>query len=673
MYIKKIKIKNYRNFNDFEMEFNDGLNVIIGANNSGKTGLIHAIRLLSSPSDININDFNKNNLINYKEKYIDEAPSIRIEYDIQHEIFEEDTTDESILKLLPFLGMEKMAESRISTEKDTKYNIFATIQATFCLDSKFTEEYKKEFQDISNFDDYFLMLNRYINDHYLWIYTNGKTETNIDSKLAKKIFDIQYINAERTGTDVAIEIKKDISSLLKDSEKKREYDSLISELNDNLKELLEPSITKMSNLFNYEKNEIGLEKGNISITSQINSKLSAEDSYITEVKDTKFNYNLPLVYNGLGYNNLVNIYMSIKLSDVKKGKDFKILCLEEPEAHLHPAMQYKLFKFISNLNKSNKLNQQVFVTTHSSNITAVSGLDSMYIIQYDRQGEVSDCFQQSLKHQLTDKDDSTFKSDAKNHLNKFLDVTRSDMLFADKIILVEGIAEKILLPIFMEKLGYPYEDEHISIVEIGGKHFEYFIEVFNGNPVKKKILCITDNDFKWFNDDGENCLFKEYLEYEAPHLKKLISRYKFNEFKIVTQIKGGSTFEDELFIENFKNEDIVSSLFGLPLSDTMKEFCKNNGFSINDWIKNKELIDGRSIKLISKYLDCYKKKIELDPENQEFYEKLIFSKLFLHYASNKKGDVALSLITDKNFFDDNDISKLIVPGYIMEGLEWLNQ
>ncbi len=106
MFIKKIKIKNYRNFNDFEMEFNDGLNVIIGANNSGKTGLIRAIRLLSSPSDININDFNKNNLINYKEKYIDEAPSIRIEYDIQHEIFEEDTTDESILKLLPFLGME---------------------------------------------------------------------------------------------------------------------------------------------------------------------------------------------------------------------------------------------------------------------------------------------------------------------------------------------------------------------------------------------------------------------------------------------------------------------------------------------------------------------------------------------------------------------------------------
>lgn len=70
------------------------------------------------------------------------------------------------------------------------------------------------------------------------------------------------------------------------------------------------------------------------------------------------------------------------------------------------------------------------------------------------------------------------KQAAKEHLAKFLDVTRSDMLFADKVILVEGIAEKLLLPEFMEKCGCAYEDEHISIVEIGGKHFEHFVKNF---------------------------------------------------------------------------------------------------------------------------------------------------------------------------------------------------
>ena len=63
MYISKIHIQNYRNFNNFVMNFQKGLNVIIGANNSGKTGLLYAIKLLNSPSDVSVEDFNKNNLL----------------------------------------------------------------------------------------------------------------------------------------------------------------------------------------------------------------------------------------------------------------------------------------------------------------------------------------------------------------------------------------------------------------------------------------------------------------------------------------------------------------------------------------------------------------------------------------------------------------------------------
>lgn len=58
---------------------------------------------------------------------------------------------------------------------------------------------------------------------------------------------------------------------------------------------------------------------------------------------------MPIDHNGLGYNNLINIYMLIKLKELRVGKDFRILCLEEPEAHLHHAMQYKLFKYLKNL------------------------------------------------------------------------------------------------------------------------------------------------------------------------------------------------------------------------------------------------------------------------------------------------------------------------------------
>src|SRR5699024_10601428 len=106
-----------------------------------------------------------------------------------------------------------------------------------------------------------------------------------------------------------------------------------------------------------------------------------------------------------------------------------------------------------------------------------------------------------------------------------------------KVILVEGIAEKLLMPLFMELCGCPYEDEHISIVEIGGKHFGYFVELFNGNAVKKKVLCITDNDFEWINF-GEDGKLKSDADYEAhvpTHITDLKTQFLIDNLHISTQ------------------------------------------------------------------------------------------------------------------------------------------
>ena len=476
MYINKIHIQNYRNYNDFTMNFHKGLNVIIGSNNSGKTGLLYAIYLLKYPSTVSVDDFNKNNLLKYTELYADNPPEIVIEYYISHRIAEDDTNDESIIRLLPFLGIKEFEENR--TEKDGKveYNIAAKIKAVFSLDVKYLDDYKKEFKLTNNFDEYFMMLNRFVEKHYSWSYTNGITDTKTEQKMATSVFDIRLIEAERTNEEVRKETKREIDTFMKDSEHAAELDALKKDVSNDLKKILSDSITKLSELFEREDNEIGLKKGNVSIFSDIKAQFSVSDAYVTEVKDTKSGFVIPLQYNGLGYNNLINIYMLIKLTEVQKGRDFKILCLEEPEAHLHPAMQYKLFKYLKNLDKNNELNQQIFVTTHSSNISAVAGIDNMFMLSYERSDEHSDCCQQSLDEQFKDSDGKTEKKDAKLHLTKFLDVTRSDMLFADKVILVEGIAEKLLMPLFMDACGCSYEDEHISIVEIGGKHFEHFVE-----------------------------------------------------------------------------------------------------------------------------------------------------------------------------------------------------
>ena len=83
---------------------------------------------------------------------------------------------------------------------------------------------------------------------------------------------------------------------------------------------MDPSISKLSALFKNENNAIELKKGNVSFESTIRANFSLADSYITEVIDTKAGYTLPLQHNGLGYNNLINIYMLIKLKRYRKGK-----------------------------------------------------------------------------------------------------------------------------------------------------------------------------------------------------------------------------------------------------------------------------------------------------------------------------------------------------------------
>lgn len=666
MHISKVTIKNYRNFADFSMDFKKGLNVIIGSNNSGKTGLLYAIGMLNKPEIASVHDFNKNVIAQFATKFQEDAPEIVFEFEIRHEISEDNTEDESIVKLVPFLGLETIASTRkeAGEEKSVIYEIFAVVRMAFTLDVKALNDYRRDVKDINKLDDYVALLERNLGN-YKWTFTNGTSEAESDKKTASGIFDIHFIGAERTSADVADELKREIKKISVDQSNALEVQKLKQALAHDIRKILDPTLERMTSLFKGENNEIGLNSGNVSIYHNIRPDIHIADAYITDVRDTKGNYVLPIEYNGLGYNNLINIYMLIKLNEVKIGKDFRILCLEEPEAHLHPAAQYKLFKFLKKLDETDKLNQQIFVTTHSSNISAVAGIDNMFMIDYVRNEGVSDCCQQSLELHFRD------KLEAKNHLTKFLDVTRSDMLFADKVILVEGITEKLLLPLFMERCGYAYEDESISIVEIGGKHFEHFIELFNKNAVQKKVLCITDRDFEWIKKEDDKRTLAKYEEYtksEMPHIKKLTEKFAIPNFLIETQSIGGRTFEDELFLTNLIADKIddgkrAIELLEIVATDTVLKLIESHSLDFDKWDSNRPSANNS---VVSSYLDIFHDAIIGDKDNTDTYRRLFFAELFLYYASTNKGNVALNILTN-----DSLVATISVPQYIQEGLEWL--
>lgn len=662
MYIKNIEIENYRNFNNFRMEFHDGLNVIVGANNCGKTGLLKAIHLISCPEDICADDFNKNNIKqNYASKYKEAPPEITIKYLIEHDISEDNTEDESITKLLSFIGMDKINESKSASSDSIQYTITACVKMRYSLNAKEVGRYLEEAKKITTFDEYYDMLKFFVK-HYSWHYTNGMSEFEIDKKEATNIFKVDFIEAERNSGTVYKETKGEIDRFLKADENVASIQQFQQDLSSEMKKLIKQVLANIQSLIDNERNAIGLEKGNVAIAQDIRSTISISDSYVIDVKDTKSGYTVPLSHNGLGYNNLINMYMLIRLTEIKKGRDFRILCLEEPESHLHPAMQYKLFKFLKNLDETNDLNQQIFVTTHSSNITAVAGLDNMFMMDYKRQDDNEDCVQQSLQIQFRDNENS------KKHMMKFLDVTRSDMLFADKVILVEGIAEKLLLPKFMEKLRYSYEDEHISIVEIGGKHFSHFINVFAHNAVEKKVLCVTDKDFKWFQSEKIEPI-SNYAKFVPSHIETINKCFiDVTNIHIVSQKQLGRTFEDELFMSNIDNDYVLIKLLQIALPDSMKDFIGENGTNFYKWWNNLKKVNQKSREKILPILNRYICACKCYIKDANTYKKLFFAELFLTYAKNKKGDVALSLLVEENLMNE-----IIVPDYIKEGIEWLSK
>lgn len=226
---------------------------------------------------------------------------------------------------------------------------------------------------------------------------------------------------------------------------------------------------------------------------------------------------IPATYNGLGYNNL--IFMSLLLAKMqaeasssfmkRNAKLLSFLAIEECEAHLHPAMQYKFLQFLQ-YNKQNQHIRQAFITTHSTQIASAVKIDDLICLTTPAIGHLSVGYPREV---FTD---SAEDQNSKQFVQRFLDATRADMFFASKLIFVEGVAEELLLPVFAKYLSFDLTDAHVLVVNMGGRYFSHFLKLFDttkARTINKRIACITDIDpVEKENgaDDYETCYPYEY-------------------------------------------------------------------------------------------------------------------------------------------------------------------
>ncbi|MBI5602603.1 MAG: AAA family ATPase [Deltaproteobacteria bacterium] len=187
--------------------------------------------------------------------------------------------------------------------------------------------------------------------------------------------------------------------------------------------------------------------------------------------------------NGLGLNNILYISMLLESFErrFKSGKTAgQILLIEEPEAHLHPQLQRVLYEILKNKPF------QTILSSHSTHITSAANLDSIVLLTNNGQPRTTG---------TTPGVDDVLSQPEIADMERYLDATRSTMLYARKVILVEGPAELFVIPPLVKKImGIDLERYGVSVIPIYGTHFHVYAKMFNELALPKKCVIIADGD-----------------------------------------------------------------------------------------------------------------------------------------------------------------------------------